>query len=182
MSVSSKNNVKINKSLEKDEFMLLKTNESQNSLEKIKHNIDFRDSFYKTETNQENKINKDLPILFFITDKSDGICSVKTLTSESNPEKYEYELNMVNKYDENLDSDLSFISDFDLEQNESNQNDSFNSSDNDNSLEEEIEIKTKTNPKKYSYDNTGIDVELEKEWNDIKELLLNKKVSKSICK
>ena len=90
---------------------------------------------------------------------------------------------MINKYDENLDSNLSFISEFDLEENESNQNDSFNSCDNDNSLEEEIEIVSKTNNKRISCDNIykrdETDFDLEKEWKDIKELLLDKKVTQS---
>ena len=88
---------------------------------------------------------------------------------------------MINKYDESLNESLSFISEFDLEQDENNQNDSFNSCDNDNESIEQIEIKTdiKTNSNKRDSidDNKEIDLELENDWNDIQEFLLNKKSS-----
>ena len=50
-----------------------------------------------------------------------------------------YDLCMINKYDEDLNSDLSFISEFDLEEDENKNDDSFNSSFDENSVEE-IEI------------------------------------------
>ena len=50
-----------------------------------------------------------------------------------------YELNMINKYAEDLNSSLSFISEFDLENDENDKDNSFNSSFDDNSVEE-IEI------------------------------------------
>ena len=183
MSISPKINAKNNTSLKKDESILSKINESENSLDNYKNYINLKNTFYKTEKRKEKKINKDLSILNFISEKSDTICSVKTFITDSIPEKFEYDLNMINKYDENLDSNLSFISEFDLEENESNQNDSFNSCDNDNSLEEEIEIVSKTNNKRISCDNIykrdETDFDLEKEWKDIKELLLDKKVTQS---
>ena len=46
-----------------------------------------------------------------------------------------YDLSMLNKYDEDLNSSLSFISEFDLE-NDNENNNSFNSSFDDNSVEE----------------------------------------------
>ena len=49
-----------------------------------------------------------------------------------------YDLEMINKYDEDLNSSLSFISDFDLEGENENDN-SFNSSFDEHSVEE-IEI------------------------------------------
>ena len=84
---------------------------------------------------------------------------------------------MINKYDENLNNSLSDISDFDLEEDEK-KNDSFNSCDNEDSCVEEIEIKTLTKTNKKFLDNNEkeqIDFEFEKEWNDIKDLLFNKK-------
>ena len=85
---------------------------------------------------------------------------------------------MINKYNENLDTNLSFISEFDLEEDETKQNDSFNSCDNDDESIEEIEIKTRTN-KRISYNNIykreEIDLDFEKDWEEIKDLLLNKK-------
>ena len=84
----------------------------------------------------------------------------------------DYDLCMINKYDENLNDSLSFISDFDLEEDKNKLNDSFSSCDNNENSMEQIEIKTKTN--KINNDNEKYDFELEKEWNDIKELLLKK--------
>ena len=52
-----------------------------------------------------------------------------------------YDLSMLNKYDEDLNSSLSFISEFDLENGNEDDN-SFNSSFDDNSVEE-IEIVSK---------------------------------------
>ena len=95
--------------------------------------------------------------------------SVKSLVSE-------YDLCMINKYDENLNSSLSFISEFDLE--EDNENDiSFNSLENDNSVEQ-IDIvdinKIKSLDKIEEEEHK---TKLEKEWQDIKDILLNKNSS-----
>ena len=79
---------------------------------------------------------------------------------------------MINKYDENLNTSLSFISEFDLEQDKSKLDDSFNSCGNDENSIEQIEIKTRTN--NIYNENEEFDFELEKEWNDIQDLLLNK--------
>ena len=64
--------------------------------------------------------------------------TVKTNFSE-NAQEMKYDLCMINKYDEDLNSDLSFISEFDLEEDENKNDDSFNSSFDENSVEE-IEI------------------------------------------
>jgi hypothetical protein len=80
---------------------------------------------------------------------------------------------MVKKYDENLNTSLSFISDFDLEE-YLKLNNSFNSCDNDDSCIEEIEIKTKT---KKNINNDVFDIEFEKEWDDITKLILKNKSS-----
>ena len=59
---------------------------------------------------------------------------------------------MINKYDENLDLSLSFISEFDLEEDNKNEmNESFKSSDSEDNCEEQIEIKTVT--KKFKSDD-----------------------------
>ena len=52
-----------------------------------------------------------------------------------NSQEMKYDLCMINKYDEDLNSDLSFISEFDLEEENENDN-SFNSSFDENSVEE----------------------------------------------
>ena len=73
---------------------------------------------------------------------------------------------MINKYDENLDLSLSFISEFDLEEdNKNDMNESFKSSDSEVYCEEQIEIKTVT--KKITSDDEENDIKLKKEWNEI---------------
>ena len=56
-----------------------------------------------------------------------------------------YDLCMINKYNEDLNPDLSFISEFDLEQEDNKTDNSFNSSFDENSVEE-IDIIKKINP------------------------------------
>jgi hypothetical protein len=80
---------------------------------------------------------------------------------------------MINKYDENFDSSLSFISQFDLENNENNLDNSFCSSNNEESCEQ-IEIKTIT--KDISEKDKEHSRKIEKEWNDIQKLLLGKEI------
>ena len=82
----------------------------------------------------------------------------------------EYDLCMINKYDENLNSSLSFISEFDLEE-EKEKEISFNSSNNDNSVEQIDIINKKSLDKNQDEELT---TKLEKEWKDIQKLLLNK--------
>ena len=53
-----------------------------------------------------------------------------------------YDLNMINRYEEESDTNLSFISEFDLEEAENNNNESFDSCLDENSVEE-IEIVNK---------------------------------------
>ena len=53
-----------------------------------------------------------------------------------------YDLNMINRYEEESDTNLSFISEFDLEEAKNNNNESFDSCLNENSVEE-IEIVNK---------------------------------------
>ena len=53
-----------------------------------------------------------------------------------------YDLNMINRYEEESDTNLSFISEFDLEEAENKNNESFDSSLDENSVEE-IEIVNK---------------------------------------
>ena len=73
---------------------------------------------------------------------------------------------MINKYYENLDLSLSFISEFDLEEdNKNDMNESFKSSDSEVYCEEQIEIKTVT--KKITSDDEENDIKLKKEWNEI---------------
>ena len=176
MSVSSKNIPINNKSLEENESFLFKKEKREASLEKPTRGFSLKNAFYKKDL--EEKINKNLTILNYITNDIDRRYSAKTSLTNSPPEKFDYNLCMINKFDENLNTSLSFISDFDLEE-ETKNNDSFNSCDNDDSCVEEIEIKYKTNKKSIvNTEKEDIDIEFEKEWKIIKESLLNKESKK----
>jgi hypothetical protein len=111
-------------------------------------------------------------VLHFIRN-SDRKESNKTF-SDSNGE-VKYDLCMINKFDENLNSSLSFISEFDLEEDENEKENSFDSSDNDDSVEQ-IEIFEKNKKKSIldKDDDEEHNTKLEKEWNEVQKLLLHK--------
>ena len=111
-------------------------------------------------------------VLNFIRN-SDRKETVKTNYSESSKE-LDYDLCMINKFDENLNAGLSFISEFDLEDDEKDNNNSFNSLDNDSV--EEIEIIKNTPKELYDKEDEEHHTKLEKEWEDIQEMLLGKNV------
>jgi len=171
MSVSSKNNIKIIKYLKRNELSLLKKEKRDLSSEKPRKYLSITNAFYNIEP--KVKFNENLAILNYITDKSDGRFSAKTALTNISQSNLDYNLDMIKKYDENLNTSLSFISDFDLEE-DLKPNNSFNSCDNDDSYIEEIEIKTKT---KKIINNNVFDIEFEKEWDDITKLLLKNKSS-----
>ena len=104
MSVSLKNIQKISKLSDKTNFIFDKI---EKSTRKSYNNLS---SKYLFDINSEKKINTNLCILNFITCESQRKYSTKTSNSESNPIIYDYDLYMSNKYDENLNSSLSFIS------------------------------------------------------------------------
>ena len=137
---------------------------------KYKKQISLQNDIYKKEIFK--KLNEG-SVLNFIRN-SDRKDTAKTAFSDSNGD-VKYELCMINKFDENLNSSLSFISEFDLEEDEEKNNSSFNSIDDNNSAEE-FDIFKKN--KKNLIDKNDCDEEhntkLEKEWNDIQKLLLNK--------
>ena len=121
------------------------TNLHSKMLSKNEKGIDLKKSIKKKSSLQEdyykNEIYKKLnegSILHFIRN------SAKNEQVKINREEKEmkYDLSMLNKYDEDLNSSLSFISEFDLE-NDNEEDNSFNSSFDDNSVEE-IEIISKT--------------------------------------
>jgi len=179
MSHSSKTNPKISKALRNNDFIITQIEKRDSSSEKPRKGyLDLKNIFYKN--NPEKKIDSNLIILNYITHKSEAKFSAKTSLSDAIPDKFDYNLCMINKYDENLNESLSFISEFDLEQDE-NQNDSFSSSDNDGECIEQFEIKSDikidSNKRGSIYDNKEIDLELENDWNDIQTYLLNKKPS-----
>ena len=100
----------------------------------VKKHTSLQDDYIKEEILK--KLNEGI-VLHFIRNSSRKE-TVKTNFSE-NVQEMKYDLCMINKYDEDLNSDLSFISEFDLEEDENKNDDSFNSSFDENSVEE-IEI------------------------------------------
>ena len=175
MSVSAKNNLKIIKFIKPKELFLSKNIKREPSIENLRKHLSLKNVFYEIDSEKNN--DKKLPILNYITNNLNMRCSAKTASTTLAPENLDYDLCMINKYDENLNSNLSYISDFDLEE-EANGNDSFDSCDNDDSCIEEIEIKTKEN--KIIQDNLNNDeynLEFEKDWDDIQKVLLNKESS-----
>ena len=99
--------------------------------------------------------------------------SAKTALTDSSPENLKYDLNMINKYEENINTNLSFISNFDLEDIYIDNN-SFNSEEDDNENYEIIENKTKTNKEVVNYRSNDDEVndKLEKDFLDLKNFLL----------
>ena len=118
-------------------------------------------------------INENLLILNYIMNCSQKKFSAKTALTDSSPENLKYDLNMINKYEENINTNLSFISNFDLDDIYIDNN-SFNSEEDDNENYEIIENKTKTNKKAVNYRSNDDEVndKLEKDFLDIKNFLL----------
>ena len=176
MSVSLKTLPKITHLFNtKDTFNL----SQKKSIKKSNKYINIKKVFCEEQKPQkkEKKINKNLSILNFISRGLYEKSSVRANLSDTIPEKFDYSLFMINKYEENLDLSLSFISEFDLEEedNKNYMNESFKSSDNEDNCEEQIEIKTITK-KITSYDEED-NIKWKKEWNEISELLLRKESS-----
>ena len=174
MSFSLKKLPKKNKLLEEKDMINPKQIKRKESTEKLKANINLKNIFYQ---NNEKIITKDLCILSFITNDNKKKNSGKTLLSESPPDLNNYESSMIKKYSENFNSSLSFISEFNLEENDNELDDSFNSSDNEYKDIEQIEIKVKSSNLVYNvkFDDER-NLELEKDWKDIKDFLLNKRL------
>ena len=168
MSVSSKNINIFNAFNHKEK------DETQNAFpRKMKKQISLQNDHYQKEI--FNKLNEG-SVLNYVTNSRRN--SVKTNYSELSKEM-KYDLCMINKYDESLNASLSFISEFDLEEedDENDNNSSFNSLDNDDSVEQ-VEIKNKNNEKiSILEDDEEHKTKLEKEWEDIQDLLLNKNSS-----
>ncbi len=118
---------------------ILNKNTNDNDLKKAnKKRCSLQEDIYK------NEIFKNIhegSILNFIR----NIPKREIVETDRSEKEMKYDLSMLNKYDEDLNSSLSFISEFDLE-NEENDN-SFNSSFDDNSVEV-IEITSKIKSEK----------------------------------
>ena len=158
MSISTNNIKQFNLNVYKD-----KDDEYEKLLpKKMKKQISLQNDNYQKEIFK--KLNEGTIINF--VRNSERKESVKTNFSESSTE-LKYDLCMINKFNENLNTRLSFISEFDLEDEEIENDNSFNSIDNDESVEQ-IEIYDK-NKKRISIveDDEEHNTKLEKEWNDI---------------
>ena len=146
------------------------------SIEETKKNL-YSENIVDNQENIEDfndKINKNLQILNFIFSGNEKQSSTKSSLIEN---IHHYNLNMIDKYDENLKTNLSFISDFDLEEkSKSSLNDSFNSMDSKINCEEQIEI-ISSSRQILLFDDEEIDIQLKNEWNDIKKILLDKELS-----
>ena len=123
MSISS-NNLRINK----------EENLKDNQKLSIKKRPSSQDDYFKKEIYK--KLNEGCVLNFIRNSKKKD--TIKTNCSEKSQEM-KYDLSMLNKYDEDLNSSLSFISEFDLENEDNEKDNSFNSSFDENSVEE-IEI------------------------------------------
>ena len=122
--------------------------ETKDKLKKaIKKYTSVQDDYLKSEIYK--KLNEG-SILNFICNTSTRN-SLKTDATEKSSEM-KYELSMINKYDEDLNSSLSFISEFDLENDENDNDSSFDSCFDDNSVEE-IDIIKKEKTQKIKYDD-----------------------------
>ena len=138
MSTSSKNLF---------ENLIKKEPEKKDNLKKlIKKHISVPEDYIKNEIYK--KLNEG-SILNFICNSSTRN-SLKTDVTEK-PSGMKYELSMINKYDEDLNSSLSFISEFDLENDENDNDNSFDSCFDENSVEE-IDIIKKEKKQKNKYD------------------------------
>ena len=111
----------------------IKTPEQNNLKQFVKKRISLQDDFIKEKIYY--KLNEGTILNFIRSSNKNVISNRKSL--EINSSEIIYDLNMINKYEEESDSNLSFISEFDLEEEEENKNnDSFESSLDENSVEE----------------------------------------------
>ena len=169
MSISARHFSKKKKIFKSSLSMKLKPEKTSYSV-KYQSDITLNKNLYKKET---KIINENLLILNYIMNCSQKKFSAKTALTDSSPENLKYDLNMINKYEENINTNLSFISNFDLEDIYKDNN-SFNSEEDDNENYEIIENKTKTNKKVVNYRSNDDEVndKLEKDFLDLKNYLL----------
>ena len=169
MSISARHFSKKKKIFKSSLSIKLKPEKRSYSV-KYQSDITLNKNLYKKDT---KIINENLLILNYIMNCSQKKFSAKTALTDSSPENLKYDLNMINKYEENINTNLSFISNFDLEDIYIDNN-SFNSEEDDNENYEIIENKTKTNKKVVNYRSNDDEVngKLEKDFLDLKNFLL----------
>ena len=111
-------------------------------------NIENEISLIKEFNKNDSKIyNEKYVVLNYIIDVQKRF-STSTALTDTKPETFKYDLTMINKYEEDLNTSLDYISDFDLEK-DYNDNSSFES-ENDNNDSSDVEIKIKNNNKKFA--------------------------------
>jgi hypothetical protein len=169
MSISARHFSKKKKIFKSSLSIKLKPEKRSYSV-KYQSDITLNKNLYKKDT---KIINENLLILNYIMNCSQKKFSAKTALTDSSPENLKYDLNMINKYEENINTNLSFISNFDLEDIYKDNN-SFNSEEDDNENYEIIENKTKNNKKVVNYRSNDEEVndKLEKDFLDLKNFLL----------
>ena len=128
-------------------------------------------------TNSKNNQDNNLLILNYLINASEKNSSEKTGLTDSSPENFDYDLAMINKYEEDFNTSLDFMSDFDLEKEADKSFSSFESEndENDDDSFEKIEIKTKYNKKIESCKISDDEVsdKLNKDFLDIKNFIMN---------
>ena len=169
MSISARHFSKKKKIFKSSLSIKLKPEKRSYSV-KYQSDITLNKNLYNKET---KIINENLLILNYIMNCSQKKFSAKTALTDSSPENLKYDLNMINKYEENINTNLSFISNFDLDDIYIDNN-SFNSEEDNNENYEIIENKTKTNKKVVNYRSNDDEVndKLEKDFLDLKNFLL----------
>jgi hypothetical protein len=157
MSVSSNN---IRKNLLNSEIKPYKLNKQTYKKQASVKNDHLSKDIFK-------KLNECCVLNFIRSSERKG--TARTATSDT---QLDYDLCMINKYDENLNTSLSFISEFDLEEDEKEKNNSFESCDSGNSTEQIKIVKNTKICKRFSIEeDIENEIQLENEWKDIQELL-----------
>ena len=146
---------------------------SENNFSLHKRKMDKLDNM-----NSKNNQNNNLLILNYLINVSEKNYSEKTGLTDTSPENFDYDLAMINKYEEDFNTSLDYISDFDLEKDDDKSFSSFESEndENDDDSFEKIEIKTKYNKKIESYkisDDDEVNDQLNKDFINIKKFIMN---------
>ena len=143
MSLSPTHQSKPFKSFEHHLLIKEKKEKRSNSI-----NIENEISLIKEFNKNDSKIyNEKYVVLNYIIDVQKRF-STSTALTDTKPETFKYDLTMINKYEEDLNTSLDYISDFDLEKDDNDNNSSFES-ENDNNDSSDVEIKIKNNNKKF---------------------------------
>ena len=174
MLISRKHFQKFNRTFDCNQKLSLIFEKVEVSFEESRYHCSLKKTVDKTGFGRAKKLNPNLPILNYMINNT--IKKNPTMTFISNPYKVklDYDLNMVHKFDEDINQSWSFISEFDLDKEEKESDDSFDSSNNNDELCEEIIYIEKNKNLKKPTEDKDIDIESDKEWNDVKNYILNR--------